>query len=682
MLQGYPFERVDSEDGNPWRPPAQVTRLPLNPDLLIGHIREDVDTSGRPDPQMRDNYDFRKADEDYLREHLAAGFNLQMSKQLLPAWVWRSPHFVEMPFSAPDDWPAHLYRSNFWGRGMYVDEPGIHWRGHANRTPEYAGTLTPAEGARELAGFATGVLWKESNNYSAIWINKIVGRHFGLGKMKLREDDYPYWEAVWADAWYLLAPKYSAWGVCTEGETLSTLVNRYNMLFGTRITPSVENACRLRAAVLRGACRAFGGRWGTAVYRAAELQAKRTAIHHDYHAGATYFWFWSGYEGAGAHVPYTYQRSLATTIRQVYREHPNRDMDALLRAARTAIVLPYGFTFYPHNLQSVRWLHLERATDAGASYRAVLAAGALEAERLLRAGTLFDVVIDDDRADLSVYDELIRIGENASVEAIGGGSRTGRVPRRPELGAAPSIVVEIEQKPRRLLDDARLIAHPEAGTGQLARDLDGRPLVMWELFGPDGGCDISSGAELQFQARSGGRYRARVSCADVFGRPASTWVELTVEAGTELNLLPDTWRFRLDPENEGVAEDWFAADVNGNKWREIPVPAWWEKTDVGQYDGYAWYRVEFELPEEIDGALQLLFSGVDEQAWVYLNGQPVGERTSESTGLEPADYWDEPFTVSLGEAWRPGENTLAVRVHDRERAGGIFQPVKLLAVPK
>ncbi|MGI5818942.1 MAG: sugar-binding domain-containing protein [Armatimonadota bacterium] len=683
FLHGYPFDRGESQTLTPWRPPVAVTRLALNPDLLIGHIREHVDSTGRPDPAMRDNYQFLDADETYLRGHIDAGFNLQMSKQLRPDWVWRSPHFVGMPFSAPEDWPAHLYRSNFWGRGMYVDEPGIHWRGHANRIPEYAGTLSPAEGASEIKKYATSVLWKESNNYSAIWINKIVGRHFGLGNMVLREDDYPYWEAIWYDAWYLLAPEYSAWGICTEGETLSTLVYRYNMAFGTAIPPTIENACRLRAAVLRGACRAFGGRWGTAVYRPVELQAKRTAIHHDYHAGATYFWFWSGYEGAGAHVPYTYQRSLAETIRQVYREHPNRDMEALLHAGSAAIVLPMGFTFYPHNLQSVRWLHLERTTDAGASYRDVLAAAALEAERMLRAGILFDIVVNDKRADLSGYEELIMVDEDATVGRIGGEQQQlPQEPMRATLGEGPSIAVEIARRPEGICGEARLIADPRAGTGELAADIDGQPLVMWELYGPDDGCDISFGPELAFEARTGGDYRVRASCADIFGRPTSVWTELTVEGGREIDVLPEVWRFRLDPENQGVARRWFAADIDDADWREIPVPAWWEKTEVGEYDGHAWYRVRFTIPEEVHGTLQLLFLGVDEQAWVYLNGKAVGERTSESTGMQPADYWDEPFVVRLDDAWHAGENTLVVRVHDSERAGGIFQPVRLLVFPE
>ena len=145
--------------------------------------------------------------------------------------------------------------------------------------------------------------------------------------------------------------------------------------------------------------------------------------------------------------------------------------------------------------------------------------------------------------------------------------------------------------------------------------------------------------------------------------------------------FPSQWAFRLDPRAVGQKEGWQAADFDDSAWRHIIVPSWWERTPVGQYDGYAWYRVRFALPSELAGTrLALKFRGVDEQAWVYLNGQYVGERTVASTGRSIGEIWDKPFEIPVpADRVRYGApNVLAVRVHDSKFAGGIFKSVRLL----
>ncbi|MEO0250345.1 MAG: sugar-binding domain-containing protein, partial [candidate division WOR-3 bacterium] len=114
----------------------------------------------------------------------------------------------------------------------------------------------------------------------------------------------------------------------------------------------------------------------------------------------------------------------------------------------------------------------------------------------------------------------------------------------------------------------------------------------------------------------------------------------------------------------------------------IPVPAWWETTPVGAYDGHAWYRVRFTVPQEMQGReLTLEFAGVDESAWVYLNGELIGERSTQSTGLPPLDFWDKPFSVPMKGVRFGQENVLAVKVYDSEQMGGIFRPVRVLVAP-
>ena len=142
---------------------------------------------------------------------------------------------------------------------------------------------------------------------------------------------------------------------------------------------------------------------------------------------------------------------------------------------------------------------------------------------------------------------------------------------------------------------------------------------------------------------------------------------------------PANWTFRHDPGNRGVKEGWHRADVKGGAWEPIEVPAFWPKTKKGDFLlGYGWCRATFSVPKEWRGKpLHLLFGAVDEQAWVYVNGQPVGEHTVKSTRLDLNRLWNKPFSIEVNpECIEYGEtNLLTVRVHNSAFNGGIWRPV-------
>ena len=138
--------------------------------------------------------------------------------------------------------------------------------------------------------------------------------------------------------------------------------------------------------------------------------------------------------------------------------------------------------------------------------------------------------------------------------------------------------------------------------------------------------------------------------------------------------LPAIWKFRKDPRNNGLKQGWNKAVFNDSKWMNIRVPGCWENTKAGRYDGYAWYRTSFIVPKSKAGkALRIVFNGVDESAWVYLNGKYVGERTAKSTRKKIADFWNKPFAITIKP--KAGKNILAVKVHDSTGAGGIYKTV-------
>jgi len=166
------------------------------------------------------------------------------------------------------------------------------------------------------------------------------------------------------------------------------------------------------------------------------------------------------------------------------------------------------------------------------------------------------------------------------------------------------------------------------------------------------------------------------SYQDTFATPAE-WKE-QIAKGTSLALID--WRFRADPTEVGAVYEWFkpARDAESD-WLPIQVPTFWEESEaIGKLLGDGWYRVAFTMPAASQGkALRLMFAGVDEQAWVYLNGKQVGEHSEKSEKKAYTALYDEPFIVEVpAEQLKPGaENVLHVRVHNQAGAGGIWRPV-------
>lgn len=142
------------------------------------------------------------------------------------------------------------------------------------------------------------------------------------------------------------------------------------------------------------------------------------------------------------------------------------------------------------------------------------------------------------------------------------------------------------------------------------------------------------------------------------------------------------WIFRPDPLDCGIREEWYTDELATDRWFPIPVPAFWIETAAGDFQGTGWYRSVFTLPADWQGKpVRLLFGSVDEEAWVYVNGQLVGEHTVETTELPLGTIWEIPFDIAIPTRLLHVDraNTLAVRVLNRKVNGGIWRPVLLHA---
>jgi hypothetical protein len=149
-----------------------------------------------------------------------------------------------------------------------------------------------------------------------------------------------------------------------------------------------------------------------------------------------------------------------------------------------------------------------------------------------------------------------------------------------------------------------------------------------------------------------------------------------------LNLnLSGKWKFHT-----GNSKDWRSSDFNDEAWKAINVPSEWENEGYNNYDGYAWYRVKFKVPQHfITGELYLSLGKIDDIDDVYLNGKFIG---SVYDLKKDAEYrrsgWEynarRLYKIPDGILNRNGINTLAIRVYDGQQRGGIYEgPIGIMS---
>ncbi len=135
-------------------------------------------------------------------------------------------------------------------------------------------------------------------------------------------------------------------------------------------------------------------------------------------------------------------------------------------------------------------------------------------------------------------------------------------------------------------------------------------------------------------------------------------------------LAPGGWVFRVDPENRGEAEVWFAGPVDD--WEPIRIEQSWQQAGY-THSGPAWYRQHMELPAApVHQAVMLHLHDSAGPATVWLNGVQVG-------GHDPDVTPDGgPLLVDITDQieWE-GENLFAVRVAGAGERSGLVGPVHI-----
>lgn len=158
---------------------------------------------------------------------------------------------------------------------------------------------------------------------------------------------------------------------------------------------------------------------------------------------------------------------------------------------------------------------------------------------------------------------------------------------------------------------------------------------------------------------------------------------------TTLNL-DGKWLLRSDPGNVGLAESWYANQVEDiTQWTTCYVPGAWQHTLGTTYHYLAWYRRTFMVPDNWCDKFSrswIRFQAVATQAQIWIDEKFVGSHTG--------DYI--PFEFEITDFIKPGQSIeLVVRVdemlghitkgfHDMVSLhhGGIWQPVTIIGTGK
>ena len=145
------------------------------------------------------------------------------------------------------------------------------------------------------------------------------------------------------------------------------------------------------------------------------------------------------------------------------------------------------------------------------------------------------------------------------------------------------------------------------------------------------------------------------------------------------NLLKFEWKFKT-----GDNSAWAWAEYDDSAWETIEAGTDWENQGHGTYDGFAWYRQQVFIPEDLrekaaeNGGLILRLARIDDSDVTYFNGQILG-----STGGLPPEYESgygelRAYSVPMDRVGWGAQNTIAVRVYDGGGGGGIVgNPVSL-----
>ncbi|MBL8220511.1 MAG: hypothetical protein JNL62_14855, partial [Bryobacterales bacterium] len=554
---GHDYRRETVSAGETVLPPSDVEVVLLRPDLFVGQASN---TKQKEETRRWDGSDYELTPltrEDYGRMHQAGITVVRVNDA---QWQWADElglYFWGGLKEAP--YPEILYRANYIGPALFLDEPAVGTRDHVVRPrlakdAAYRKALSPQVMLQEFR-----VHFAHALQDGAPWtlMKSLRARaDVDVGDMNFPQQNLYTWETMVSTSTYQLSqdgavPNAFVFEPPGRIGTRRTLPE-IDMTYGVQFPPDDPKALTsILFGFLRGAARVTGKQWGVSIYGAVDRSDAPFWLTHAYDLGATRFFFWDNYQLAC--VPFAEVLRLARHLSDHARAHPRPDWTALRKAATAAVLLPPGYDLGhvqtgKGNLWGINELNLERMNARRVSYRTVMSRFFAEVERLFRSGEPFDLLWDLQGVDVSGYSTVVRVHEDGKVDR-----RDGKV-LPPRLAVSVSAAAEgqgLAVTARARVDETTSKVFYSFGT-----DSEGvyrNALVAWEVHGPEAEdqvpllpeglkprsvVDASGGtAEVKFAVTRPGNYKMRAATVDTAGRSTVVWHPFRVVRNGEGRLM-------------------------------------------------------------------------------------------------------------------------------------------------
>ena len=562
---GHTYRLARISDSTESDAPPGTELLSLRPDALIGppsNTRQ-VDETRRYD--MSD-YEIKPLTEADYDEMIAAGINCVRVDEEQVEWVKNRNVFYWGIDAATLGYPECLYRSNYLGPALFMDEPAVCTRDHVLR-PKLEEDSAFRKAVTPQLAFEAFQDYFHTAKYDGAPTRLCKGLEahpdVDLGDMQFLQENLYTWETIISSAVYQLSEGNTESPAAIVFEppgrvgTMRTLPEM-NMTYGCQIPiDNPKNLASILYGFLRGAARQTDKNWGMSIYGQVHRADAFWLQTHAYDLGARHFHYWDNYQLAC--VPYGEVLALSRNLSAHVESHPHRKLDALRKAAEIVILLPPGYNL-GHvemgrgNLWGLGELNLERPNREGIKYRTVMHNFFTEIERAIRLGIAFDLIWDLEGFTLSDYREIVRIREDGKVEVDEGSETTlhegARTPTRP-TGTPPTLTVDVSIPQTDTPLEVRACATITKGSASVyytrgadASGIYNNEMVLCELFGPEEEdylflnrehseirieqTETIAKAEIRFSLKHPGNYRLRAATVDMAGRTAVEWETISI----------------------------------------------------------------------------------------------------------------------------------------------------------
>lgn len=148
---------------------------------------------------------------------------------------------------------------------------------------------------------------------------------------------------------------------------------------------------------------------------------------------------------------------------------------------------------------------------------------------------------------------------------------------------------------------------------------------------------------------------------------AKVRAESTARKNLNYSQIYDQW---YSQHEEGSRQEWQNTGVDVAGWHTVTMPQPFSQVGLGKFDGTAWFRHEFTVPENWPATgTKLSLGQIDDEDTVWINGVEVGQ-------THRVDR-DRNYVIPAA-LIKPGTNVIAVRVLDTIGEGGFLaQPGQL-----